>query len=199
MVRGIPGYTEGRPVDPLRRTWNPSPRELAMWVRRAVVAGRFYPDDPAELREQIRSELGRSAVRPVEGVKALIVPNAGYAYSAPVAASGYAALGSPASEIDRVLLLGTCHSPGVDGLAATSAGAFETPLGSVPVDVDAVSEALLLPQVKTHDEIQGRDHALEVQLPFLQVIFDHFRILPFLVGRADAASVAELLFGAVAM
>ncbi len=169
------------------------PGELAVWVRRAVVAGRFYPEDPGELRERIRSDLGRSAMRPVDGVKALIVPHAGYVYSAPVAASGYAALGSRASEVERVLLLGTCHFPEVDGLAATSAGAFETPLGTVPVDIAAVSKALTFPEVETRDEIHCRDHALEVQLPFLQVVLDRFQIIPLLVGRASATIVAELL------
>jgi AmmeMemoRadiSam system protein B len=90
-------------------------------------------------------------------------------------------------------LLGTCHTPARHGLVATSANAFETPLGRVPVDMAAVEASLGLNQVGIDQEAHDRDHALEVQLPFLQVILSSFRIVPFLVGRADAESVAGLL------
>jgi AmmeMemoRadiSam system protein B len=164
-----------------------------VWARQAAWAGRFYPDDPGRLRQQIQGELGRAVARRECAAKALIVPHAGYVYSASIAASAYVVLHPRGRMIDRVLLLGTCHSPGVDGLAATSAAAFETPLGRVLVDTAAVAETSRLPQVRIHDDVHCRDHALEVQLPFLQVVLNEFRIVPFLVGRADAAAVAELL------
>jgi len=123
------------------------------------------------------------------------VPHAGYVFSGPVAASGYAWLTSHAESIDRVVLLGTCHTPGIDGLATAFVDAFQTPLGSVPVDRVAVEYALRLPQVQIDEQAHDRDHALEVQLPFLQVVLSSFTIVPFLVGRAAAASVAEVLEG----
>ena len=98
-----------------------------------------------------------------------------------------------AAEFDRVVLLGTCHSPGVDGLATTSAGAFLTPLGKVDVDSALVERALRLAQVQIDDPAENRDHALEVQLPFLQVVLESFSIVPFLVGVADAPAVAQVL------
>jgi AmmeMemoRadiSam system protein B len=164
-----------------------------MWVRKAVVAGRFYSGGEQELREQVRTALAR-AVAPV-GLrpKALIVPHAGYLYSAPIAASGYAALGPVAKAIDRVVLLGTCHSPGVEGLAATTAAMFRTPLGDVEVDEEAVAGTLRLPGVQVDDRAHQADHALEVQLPFLQAVLSRFRIVPFLVGRAASRVVAGVL------
>ena len=116
-----------------------------MRVRPPVFAGRFYPAES-------RSAQGPSLrfpgpVGPARGCrpKALIVPHAGYVFSGPVAASGYAWLTSHAASIDRVVLLGTCHTPGIHGLAATSVEAFLTPLGTVPVDRTAVEESLRLP------------------------------------------------------
>jgi MEMO1 family protein len=165
-----------------------------MWVRPPVVAGRFYPSDPDQLRGLIHGFLGSAdpaeeSARP----KALIVPHAGYAFSGPVAASGYAWLVPWSAQIDRIVLLGTCHSAGIDGLATTSAGAFLTPLGKVDVDTDLVEQSLDFAQVQIDDPAEDRDHALEVQLPFLQVVLESFRIVPLLVGHADAPAVAEVL------
>lgn len=164
-----------------------------MWVRRAVVAGRFYPGEAPELVDQIRRALDAANVPPDLEPKALIVPHAGYAYSAPIAASGYTALGSRAGEIDRVVLLGTCHSAGEEGLAATRAAAFETPLGVVEVDAIGNRQALTIPGVRIDDEAHGRDHALEVQLPFLQVVLRTFRIVPLLAGPDSARAVSDVL------
>ena len=166
-----------------------------MRVRPPVFAGCFYPADPDRLRDLIYDFLARSTPPEARRPKALIVPHAGYVFSGPVAASGYAWLISHAASIDRVVLLGTCHTPGIDGLAAASVEAFQTPLGTVPVDRAAVEESLRLPHVQIDEEAHDRDHALEVQLPFLQVVLSSFTIVPFLVGRAKAASVAEVLEG----
>ena len=84
-----------------------------------------------------------------------------------------------------MILLGTCHTAGIEGLATSSAEAFETPLGRVPVERSAVEASLRLPQVRVDDRAQLADHALEVQLPFLQVVLASFAVVPFLVGRAD--------------
>ncbi len=71
--------------------------------------------------------------------------------------------------------------------------AFQTPLGSVPVDRAAVEASLRFPQVQLDDEANDRDHALEVQLPFLQVVLGSFLIVPFLVGSADPESVDDVV------
>ena len=164
-----------------------------MKVRPPAVAGRFYPADPDRLREQVVQLLAAASVAVPGRPKALIVPHAGYVYSGPVAASGYAWMVPWLDQIERVVLLGTCHTPGVSGLATTSAEEFLTPLGRVPVDRAAVEESLRFSQVHLDDEAHDRDHALEVQLPFLQVVLGSFAIVPFLVGRADAETVDEIL------
>jgi MEMO1 family protein len=165
----------------------------AMRLRLPAVAGHFYPSDPVQLRDQVVQFLDAASVAVSGRPKALIVPHAGYVYSGPVAASGYAWLVPWSDQIKRVVLLGTCHTPGVSGLAATSAEEFLTPLGRIPVDRASVEESLRFSQVHLDDDAQDSDHALEVQLPFLQIVLGSFAIVPFLVGRVDAETVDEIL------
>ncbi len=170
-------------------------------VRRAAVAGAFYPGDEAALRASVRDCLA-GAVAPrrpdAPPPKALIVPHAGYVYSGVVAASAYARLIPGRRAIRRVVLLGPAHRVPVRGLVLTSVRAFATPLGEVEIDREAAAVALALPQVSAGNAVHEREHALEVQLPFLQTVLDDFRIVPLAVGDApddDVAEVIEALWG----
>jgi len=126
--------------------------------------------------------------------KAVIAPHAGYIYSGPIAASAYAQLAPARDLIKRVVLLGPSHFALFDGLAASGAAAFATPLGTVAVDTAAIAEiSSRLPQVSVRDEAHADEHALEVQLPFLQVVLADFKIVPLLVGEASDQEVAEVI------
>ena len=162
-------------------------------IREPAVAGMFYPDDPLLLQQQMEGYLDE-AESSGDIPKALIVPHAGYVYSGPVAACAYRQLVSAGSRIKRVILLGPAHRVGFRGLAASSAQYFDTPLGLVTVDQDALDAILMLPQVHLLDEAHREEHSLEVQLPFLQqVLGNQFKLLPLVVGEADAAEVAEVI------
>lgn len=162
-------------------------------VRPAAVAGRFYPSHPLELRRLITSLLQNCPQTSGPPPKALIAPHAGYIYSGPIAASAYAQWASARDSTSRVLLLGPSHFVGFRGLAASSADAFATPLGLVPVDVDAAQRACSLSQVRVLDEAHTMEHALEVQLPFLQIVLGEFKLVPLVVGEADAEEIAKVL------
>jgi len=164
-------------------------------VRPAAVAGMFYPEAPAALTSAVREFLAQAAKRGDGSAppKALIVPHAGYVYSGPIAASAYACIAPSRAKIRRVVLLGPVHRVPIRGLALPLAKAFATPLGTIEVDADAVTEALALPQVRTSEAAHALEHALEVQLPFLQTILESFRIVPFAVGDATAAEVAAVI------
>jgi len=171
------------------------PRNLMPAVRPAAVAGMFYPEAPAVLAAEVRGYLGRVALPSKDAVapKALIVPHAGYVYSGPIAASAYRRLAAQADVIRRVVLFGPTHRVPILGLALPSVRAFATPLGIVDVDADAAARALTLAQVRTSDAAHALEHSLEVQLPFLQMVLREFRIVPFAVGDATAAQVAEVI------
>lgn len=162
-------------------------------VRAPAVAGLFYPADARELRVQVRALL--AAAEPATGPepKAVIAPHAGYVYSGPVAASLYARLAPARDRIRRVVLLGPAHRVAFDGLALSSAAAFTTPLGDVPLDTAACARLLDLPQVRILDEAHRAEHSLEVQLPFLQEVLTEFTLVPLVVGDATPAEVSEVI------
>jgi AmmeMemoRadiSam system protein B len=168
-------------------------------VRPAAVAGMFYPGSPAVLDAEVRAYLAQAAPRELATPpKALIVPHAGYVYSGPIAAAAYAQLADTSREIRRVVLLGPAHRVPLSGLALPSADSFATPLGEIEVDRAAVACALDLTQVSESARAHALEHSLEVQLPFLQTLLPSFRLVPFAVGDATTAQVAqviELLWG----
>ena len=169
-------------------------------VRRAAVAGMFYPEAPTALAADVRAHLARAAhpIAHVTAPKAVIVPHAGYIYSGAIAAFAYARLTASHALIRRVVLLGPAHRVALRGLALPSARAFATPLGTVDVEREAAAVALTLGQVCESDAAHAFEHSLEVQLPFLQTILGEFAIVPFVVGDAtseEVAAVIELLWG----
>ena len=95
--------------------------------------------------------------------------------------------------IRRVVLLGPAHRVAVRGLMAPLAAAFDTPLGRVALDRKAISTLDGLPQVAAGDRAHAEEHALEVQLPFLQRVLGAFRLVPLVVGQAAPDEVAEVL------
>jgi len=162
-------------------------------VRPAAVAGMFYPGAPERLARDLHDYLAAVATCEARPPKAVIVPHAGYVYSAPIAASAYARLAPLRDTVARVVLLGPTHRVPVRGLATTNASAFATPLGNVTIDRAAVERALTLPQVVVKDASHAAEHALEVQLPFLQTVLGDFSLVPFAVGDATAREVADVL------
>jgi AmmeMemoRadiSam system protein B/AmmeMemoRadiSam system protein A len=169
-------------------------------LRPAAVAGAFYPAEPRALLSDVGEMLdGVEVFAPRLGFpKAVIAPHAGYIYSGPIAAHAYDALSPGRGIVQRVVLLGPVHRVPVRGLALPDAEAFETPLGRVPVDPDAVSALAGLPQVVVSGRAHALEHSLEVQLPFLQRVLGEFALVPLAVGDAsvdEVAAVIERLWG----
>lgn len=166
-------------------------------IREPAVAGAFYPADPVELSHMVDGfvESGHTSTATP---KAIIAPHAGYIYSGPIAGSAYRALIPLQGIVKRVILLGPSHHVGFNGLAASSADFFDSPLGLVSLDRDALQQIIDLPQVQLIDEAHQQEHSLEVQLPFLQQVLGDFSLLPLVVGNAtpeDVAEVLEILWG----
>jgi len=167
-------------------------------VRQPAVADMFYPKNPDQLREMVRSYLpapeADGRISDEDAPKGLIVPHAGYVYSGPVAGTAYARLRSCGERIRRVVLLGPAHRVSLSGLALPEATEFASPLGGVKVDEKATVELLTLPQVQVDETAHGLEHSLEVQLPFLQeVLPGEFSLIPLVVGDATPQEVAEVL------
>ncbi len=178
---------------------------VAVWVhpsvfaepRTAKVAGGFYPADPQELRTVVTQLLERHPHPDAATAtpRILIVPHAGYPYSGLVAAKGFRQV--QGRQYDAVVVVAFTHRDQFDGTSVDDREAYQTPLGTIPVDTDAVAF------LKTHTRIQhlerahaSDEHSLEVELPFLQVALGEFRLVPLLMGSvelADAEALADAL------
>ncbi len=138
-------------------------------IRPPAVAGQFYPADSRELRSDVEA-FARSSIEPTEAkIRALgcVVPHAGYVYSGSVAGAVYRRLELP----KRYIVLCPNHTGRGEPLAIMSVGAWRTPLGDAPLDEALASSLKARFPLLTEDEAAHRfEHALEVQLPFLQVL-----------------------------
>jgi len=170
-------------------------------IRRPAVAGTFYPADPVELEDAIRDFLDHARENLLVGdvpPKAIIAPHAGYIYSGPIAASAYVHMELAKKQIERVVLLGPAHRTAIRGLAAPDVDAFETPFGQVPLDSRALDLALTLHCVAIENLAHAQEHSLEVHIPFLQLLFGEFSLVPLVVGDArpeEVRAVLDLLWG----
>jgi MEMO1 family protein len=164
-----------------------------MVIRPSAVAGQFYPRNPDRLRKQV-SDLLDNVAMPIKNIpEALIAPHAGYVYSGATAAAAFATLRNGAHTITRVVLIGPAHYVHVRGIAAPTVDAFETPLGRVALDKSALDAIAGLPFVIQDDLAHAPEHALEVELPFLQTLLVSFRVVPLLVGDVTPEEIAQVL------
>ena len=162
-------------------------------VREPAVAGQFYPSQPDSLRRSILQFL--DVAPPVHGKgrpMAILAPHAGYVYSGQVAGWSYAQVRG--ESLETVVVLSPSHRVGFRGVSVWPRGAYRTPLGTVPVDED---RCLLLmqssPMIRDIPEAHGPEHALEVQIPFLQVsLAPGWKLIPLVMGTQDLATAQEL-------
>jgi len=175
-----------------------------MALRRAAVAGTWYPATVAALAAQVHSHIQNSdrdqAFVPEDAdVFALIAPHAGLMYSGPVAAYAYRLL--QRREYEAIVLIGPSHYVGFDGASIWPTGAFETPLGNLEIDetlARAIREASAL--VTENRAAHQREHSLEMQLPFLATFAPATPIVPIVMGfqnRETAFDVGDAVANAV--
>ena len=162
--------------------------------RPPAVAGLFYPDDAHELRDVVSGYLRQhSANASITPPKALIVPHAGYIYSGGIAAAAYATVASLRQSIRRVVLIGPSHRVYLRGMAVPAASSFATPLGNLEIDQTLKASLLQSGAVIESDTPHAQEHSLEVQLPFLQLLFEDFTLLPLVLGSVEPEHVAAAL------
>jgi len=171
-----------------------------MNLRRAAVAGSWYPGDARAIAAEVEGYLRAvPASPPPGGLVALVSPHAGLRYSGPVAAHGYALLRGR-SDL-TVVLVGPSHRVAFEGSAVFARGGFQTPLGTAPVDEAIARDLAGHPGVSEMPEPHRDEHSLEMQLPFLQHLVPQLRVVPVLMGdqsRADVDRLAEALARALA-
>lgn len=162
--------------------------------REPVVAGLFYPQDEKILSHDLDTYLTANEDKlPDVSPKLLIVPHAGYQYSAQVAAKAYLSLRPFAAKIKNVILVGPSHYVPVPGAALSGADNFSTPLGKIKINRNINDELLKNKNFNIRDNAHAKEHSLEVQLPFLQKILPDFEIVPIVYGAISPESMAAAL------
>ena len=157
-------------------------------LRLPAVAGRFYPADPGELQREIAAFAAPAEQAPRSAIAGM-VPHAGYRYSGHVAGAVYARLKLPS----RLLLLGPRHFPRGKAQAILSDGAWQTPLGRAEIDSELAGELRnACPSLCEDAVAHESEHALEVQLPFLQHLAGDFRFVPIALGPLDYVQLQTL-------
>ena len=176
-------------------------------VRPAGVAGSFYPADPKELGAMIDDLLAHASPPPIKDpILAVVAPHAGYQYSGPVAAYTYAAL--KGRRYSRVVVIAPSHYEAFDFTSVYEGDAYVTPLGTVQVDKAFAAQLAKMSSTKRlssqgHDHTKaGAEHAIEVQLPWLQRVLGEFTLVPIVMGdqsyensRALGVALAKLIHG----
>src|SRR5271165_987039 len=171
-------------------------------VRQPAVAGRFYPANAQHLRAEVEmytTAPASASTEPEPKIRAVgcVVPHAGYIYSGPVAGALYRRLELPR----RFVILCPNHTGTGEPLAVMSAGAWHTPLGDVGLDEELAERLKVrLPLLSEDQAAHQYEHALEVQLPFLQVLAPGFQFVPIAVGTSsfEALSALGVVIGSVA-
>jgi AmmeMemoRadiSam system protein B len=152
-------------------------------IRPTAVAGLFYPADPSELEagvyEMLGAESPAAADRPVRGI---VAPHAGYQYSGPTAAAAFVNL--TGTGIRRVAVIAPSHREFFNGVSVYPGSAYRTPLGTVPVDTNLRERLVhLCTMIAVSPAGHGKEHAIEVHLPFLQRLLPGFALLPIVIGH----------------
>jgi hypothetical protein len=170
--------------------WDQNHQGNSEKIRPALVAGLFYPDDPAQLGFAVDTFL--AAVQPAKqdgALFALLAPHAGYLFSGQVAAHAYALLKK--HHFERVVVIAPSHFESFPYSAIYDGDAYTTPLGQIPVDKAfaarlAEKSPLLRLSDSGHRMVQGRgEHAIEDELPFLQRTLGAFKLVPIIMGEQN--------------
>ncbi|MBF0356972.1 MAG: AmmeMemoRadiSam system protein B [Magnetococcales bacterium] len=163
-------------------------------IRPAAVAGTFYPQDPQELRSMVQSFLAKAPLAAEGEPPAFVSPHAGFIYSGQVAAYGYKNLKkAPIERPRRVFVLAPSHRVYLDGVSVGNYSAYQTPLGDITLDQETIEKLLKLPDVTNNPASHKMDHALEVQLPFLQETVVNFRLVPIMFGDISGGQLADIV------
>lgn len=154
-------------------------------VRPSALAGTWYPSDAGALADTVDALMAAAATESPSGsIRALVAPHAGYVYSGPVAASAFALIRG--ARYRRVVVLAPAHHAGFDGLSISDVDAYETPLGRLPLDAETIARLRASALVRAESGAHRREHAIEIELPFLQrALSPGWRLVPILVGRLD--------------
>lgn len=168
-------------------------------VRKAVVAGSWYPGNPETLKKDLSRYFSEARVPELTGKPVgLISPHAGYLYSGTVAAYAYKTLLN--RTYSTVVVISPSHRAYFPFVSVWPKGAYETPFGPIEIDEALCSRLMSSADIKDNASPHAGEHALEIQLPFLQYALPSFKLCPLIMGMQDLSlceSIAESLHSSI--
>src|SRR6267142_1635345 len=164
---------------------------MASDVRPAAVAGTWYPAAADRLGREVDGYVAGAAIDALPAPIAIVAPHAGLKYSGPVAAFAYKAVSE--RPYRAAILVGPSHFVGFQGVSIWPRGAWQTPFGAVPVAEDLAADvARASREIIEHPAAHGREHSLELQLPFVAHLLPGVPIVPLVMGRQSRSTAFEL-------
>ena len=162
-----------------------------MRIRQTAVAGTWYPGTAGALTKEVDGHLERVAADAIDWApRAIIAPHAGIMFSGPVAAHAYRAASRTDPEV--IFLAGPSHYIGFEGVSVWPEGAYNSPLGQIPVDARGAADVLQNPIARDLPSAHAREHSLEMQLPFIGRLLPGIPIVPIVMGRQERATIEAL-------
>ncbi|MBN2134164.1 MAG: AmmeMemoRadiSam system protein B [Acidobacteria bacterium] len=160
-------------------------------VRKSALSGSWYPSDAKVLKTAL-TKLYESIPESKSGkeIKGLILPHASYYYSGKAAVTAYSLIKH--QKIRRIIILAPTHTQYIRGASVPEYDYYETPLGKVPMDNEVIKKLRSSGLFQNVQSAHTQEHSIEIQLPLLQMILKDFKIVPILIGQADAKDANKL-------
>ena len=170
-------------------------------VKKPNISGTFYPDNSDELKSLVLNLLDsahsyqpfKETLNQINNLKALIAPHAGLIYSGPIAASAYTTLKKINPANQSIAIFSPTHFFDFKGIAGLNCKFYNTPLGQIPINQSALEKLFSRGEILLDNRPFEKEHALEIQLPFLQVLYPEFDLLPFIVGQTTPDQFLSIL------
>lgn len=159
-------------------------------IKQPSVAGLFYPADTVDLIKQIDYIKGTNRNFYKNSTRAVIVPHAGFGFSGNLA---YEAINLLNRKVKNIFIFAPAHRVGFDGIALSSYEKWGTPLGEIELNQEIVDELLKKNGVRVFDDAFVQEHSVEVQVPFIQAVFDDVKIIPILMGKVHPRVIEEII------
>ncbi len=158
-------------------------------IRKAQVAGTFYPESPIELQNKVEQMLSQQNPLGIKNICGLVVPHAGYIYSGQIAAKAYKQIDS--AVYDNVFIISPSHFDYFDGCSIFN-GNYESPLGLIKVNSEIIEKIAGFEGMQISHLGHQNEHSLEIQLPFLQQLIPGFSLVPIVMGSQNYETADKL-------
>ncbi|KAA3615581.1 MAG: AmmeMemoRadiSam system protein B [Calditrichaeota bacterium] len=158
-------------------------------IRKAQIAGTFYPENKDDLNTSLEEMLSCHDDLTLENINGIIVPHAGYIYSGNIAAKAYKQIAN--NKYDNIFVISPSHYDYFEG-CSIFAGNYETPIGIIQTNTNLVEALSHFKTIQISNLGHQNEHALEIQLPFLQRLFSDFKLVPIVMGKQSYSTANEL-------